>query len=178
MTKRTLLTILSFIGIGVVTRTVAHIAPNFEFVTALTLTAAALLPRRFAWIVPVAIMFLSDMIIGNTNIYLFTWSGFLFTYFLGMFNKHEQFSFTQLGRMTGLGLISVLFFYFWTNLGVVILSSMYPLTLAGYGQSLMMALPFLKIQLWSALITVPMVYGIYQLSKFDLHAFSRYSENS
>jgi hypothetical protein len=52
------------------------LAPNLELVTASTLVAATFLTRRAAVVVPLGIMALSDIIIGNSPILLFTWSAF------------------------------------------------------------------------------------------------------
>jgi hypothetical protein len=83
MNKHTIITALSLILLGVLTRTALHIAPNFEFITAITLIAATKFKQPYSVLIPIASMILSDLIIGNTIIYIFTWSGFLFTYLLG-----------------------------------------------------------------------------------------------
>lgn len=156
--------ILGLIALGVVTRTVGHVAPNFEFVTAASLLAAATLPRKISWLVPLAIMATSDFILGNTSIFLFTWSGFLLTWVIGIkAGGMNQSSIKTIGKYAGVGIASVVAFFLWTNLGVVLTTNMYQVSLAGYMQSLVMALPFLKVQLVSAVITVPIVFGIYTI---------------
>jgi hypothetical protein len=60
------------------------IAPNLELVTASTLVAATFLDRRGAWLVPLAIMVASDVIIGNSLILVFTWSAFALTGLAGL----------------------------------------------------------------------------------------------
>ena len=52
------------------------VAYNLEIVTAVSLVAAVFLHRYFALLVPLAIVFASDMVIGNTGIAIFTWSAF------------------------------------------------------------------------------------------------------
>ena len=50
------------------------LAYNLELVTAASLVAAVFLHRYFAIIVPLVAVFLSDVVIGNSQIALFTWS--------------------------------------------------------------------------------------------------------
>ncbi len=156
MNKHTIITALSLILLGVLTRTALHIAPNFEFITAITLIAATKFKQPYSVLIPIASMILSDLIIGNTIIYIFTWSGFLFTYLLGWLsskNLNGSKLFSKLVKYEGLALVGVIFFFLWTNLGVTLTTNIYPDTLEGYVQCLIMALPFLKVQVVSALIT-------------------------
>lgn len=53
-----------------------QIAPNLELVTVISVLAAITLGLRAAIIVPLAVMALSDAIIGNTSILFFTWGSF------------------------------------------------------------------------------------------------------
>src|SRR3989338_9794842 len=65
------------VTLGVLFRTVWHLGPNVEFVTSATLLAGAYLGKKWAFIVPVSIMAISDLTLGNTNIFMFTWSAYL-----------------------------------------------------------------------------------------------------
>ncbi len=154
--------------LGIATRTFLHIGPNFELVTAISILAATQLSSRRSWLIVAAIMIASDIILGNTNILIFTWSGFAITFLLGTISKNylqTQSYWRKFFTYEALGLVSVLAFYFWTNFGVVILGTMYAHSWAGYMQSLYMALPFLKIQLQSAIIFVPLLSLGYELIK-------------
>jgi hypothetical protein len=162
-----LLLIIAYIMFGVLTRTVWHIAPNVEFVTALSLAGAYFIRNRYSMAIPLGIMLISDFIIGNTAIYLFTWAAFLVAYFAGrtlnkwkargLFKRFPRL--LQLSVLSELGGIAfTLFFYLWTNFGVVVVSSLYPRTFEGLMLSYKMGLPFLMPQLIGNAIIVPTIF--------------------
>jgi hypothetical protein len=107
-------------------------------------------------------MAITDLVIGNTRIFIFTWSGFLLPILvIPHLNKLlRSLSLSQIICTTGLGIISNLFFFLWTNFGVWILDSwsMYPRNLAGLLHCYYMGLPFLRLQLSSTLVFVPLVF--------------------
>jgi hypothetical protein len=163
--KSQVLQFLALVALGVLTRTVFHIAPNFEFVTAITLLSATKLKAPYSFLAPFITIIVSDTLIGNTNIFLFTWSGFALAFILGLLAKRKlaNLCLSTLLRYEGLAVASVLVFYFWTNFGVVLTTNMYPLSLGGYQLSLIMALPFLKMQLISAVLTMPILVIAWEL---------------
>jgi len=166
MKSKDLLFMIGYIVIGVLTRTVFHIAPNVEFVTGVTLAGAYFIKCKYSASVPVAIMFISDLIIGNSAIYIFTWSAFGITWLLGRALNSDRFSkiFEKLGifklfAVSELGGVAfTIFFYLWTNLGVVVVSNLYPKTLSGLLMSYKMGVPFLVPQLIGNMIIVPSVF--------------------
>lgn len=62
--------------------------------------------------------------------------------------------------LTGVGIISSLFFFLYTNFGWWVMSNMYPRTLDGLIQCYIMGLPFFKNNLIGNLIFVPMASGV------------------
>ncbi|HRO65711.1 MAG TPA: hypothetical protein PKU78_05810, partial [Candidatus Dojkabacteria bacterium] len=110
--------VLSFIALGFLTRTIFTIGPNVEFVTIASLGAGYFMNnKKLAMIVPLVIMALSDAVIGNTSIFLFTWSAFLLTPLIGValsrVNKEKGNAYPALAGLGG-SLLSVLIFYLWT----------------------------------------------------------------
>ena len=172
-------TAIILITLGILTRTVFHIGPNFEFVTAISLIAGYMFTsKKIAMAVPFTIMFVSDSIIGNTNIFLFTWSAYLLMPFIGGVLKRFKTNnrLKKIMALEGTGILSVLMFYFWTNAGVVITTNMYSKDLVGLVTSYINALPFLKPQLLGVLLTVPIIYILVILAQklvfkreFDIH---------
>lgn len=147
--------------LAVLFRTLWHVAPNVEYVTAASLLAGAYLGRKYCVLVPFLIMVLSDTLIGNTNIFIFTWSayliiGLLASKYLILNTKY------QILKATGMGIGAALWFYLWTNFGVWLLDSwgMYSRDLSGLINCYVMGLPFLKLNLLGNLFFIPVSFGI------------------
>ena len=137
-------------------RTVFDLGPNIELVTATALLASVYLGGKWSIPLLLLVLILSDIIIGNSNIFLFTWSGLLIPIFLaGYIFKRNNTNKVALG--TGLGILTTLFFFVWTNFGVWALDSwgMYSNDLSGLTQSYINALPFLRLHMASTLMFVP-----------------------
>lgn len=140
------------------------LGPNIELITLATMLSAFYLDRKITFIFLIGTMFLSDLVIGNTNIFLFTWSGFLIPAFVvSILPKLKSISKPIAGTLAGVG--STMFFYFWTNFGVWAMDSwgMYPKTIQGLILSYVNALPFLKNQLISTLIFVPLGFVVFNV---------------
>jgi len=134
---------------------------NVELVTVGVLLSGIYLGKRWAVAFLVIVMGISDLVLGNTNIWWFTWSAFLLE---GVWGRRVWF-----GVGTAIG--ASLWFYLWTNFGVWLLDGwgMYSNDLAGLMQSYVNALPFLKANLLSNLIIVPMGFGVVEGSKWILN---------
>ncbi len=148
--------------LAVLFRTVWHLGPNIEFVTSASFLAATYLGGFWVAVVPFLAMVISDKILTNTNIYLFTWSAFVF---IGL---ADYWLIKKWGRrkivlkQTGLGLVAGLFFYLYTNFGVWVLDNfgMYPKTIDGLLRCYLLGLPFLRFNLLGNLVFVPLSFMI------------------
>ncbi len=151
--------------LGILFRTVWHLGPNVEFVTASTLLAGSYLGFGWAIGIPLAIMLVTDLIIGNTNIFLFTWSGYLVIGYLSHLSNLSHFKRGEkILRAAGLGIIASFWFYLWTNFGVWLLDNwgMYPKTIAGLMSAYILGLPFLKYNLIGNLVLVPFSFILFE----------------
>jgi len=159
--------IYSLFVLAFLERTIFDLGPNFELVTLAMVMGAFYLDRKLALILTVILMVFSDLVIGNSNIFIFTWSGFLLPIlFIGVFKNLKL---NKIFSGTLAGISSNIFFFIWTNFGVWALDSwgMYPKTLTGLVSSYINGLPFLKYQLISTLLFVPLGFGIYKaIQKF------------
>ncbi len=133
--------------------------PNFEAITALSLLSGSFLGGIYGALIPLLIMFFSDIYFGNNLVYRFTWSAFIIIGILGNIVKGSS-KYYYL-KITGLGVFSVLFFYLWTNFGWWMISGMYPMNFQGLTQCYIAGLPFLKNQLSSALIFTPILASVF-----------------
>lgn len=157
-----LLAAMFLILLAVLFRTTWHLGPNIEFVTTASFLAAAYLGGFWAAAVPFLAMVVSDKIISNTNIYLFTWSAFVF---IGLWNYLVM---EKLGKnklilkQTGLGVIAALFFYLYTNFGVwaTDMFGMYSRDFHGLVKCYLMGLPFLRFNLLGNLIFIPASFAL------------------
>src|SRR3989344_1681 len=127
-TKYLVLTLLFLIAIS--ERIAFDLGPNVELITATMILSSFYFGKKESFWLTFAIIFLSDLVIGNSNIFLFTWTGFLIPALLSrqLINKLTNLQSLKILSLTSIGLASNLFFYFWTNFGVWIISGMYPKT--------------------------------------------------
>ncbi|MBZ9572608.1 hypothetical protein KJA17_00215 [Patescibacteria group bacterium] len=131
--------------------------PNLEIITSFSLIAGAMLGGIFTFLVPLSIIALTDIYFGNTFILIFTWSAFgIIGIFGRLLKKRKSFNFRFIFEMTGMGAISSLFFYLYTNFGWWVLAGIYPLTWQGLIHCYIMGLPFLRTNLLGNLFLVPL----------------------
>jgi hypothetical protein len=128
---------------------------NVEPITFATLLAGALLGGGWGLFVPLSIVAITDIFLGNSPILYFTWSAWATIGLSGLIlrkSKKEKFSFGF--KMTALGIGASLFFYLWTNFGVWLLGDLYPKTFEGLVLCYIMGLPFLKLNLLGNLVII------------------------
>lgn len=148
---------ISLIIIGILLRFVPH-APNFTPVAAIALFSGAYLSKRYAIIVPLVLMVISDIFIGFHNVILFTWGGFILTALLGFWVKKHK---TVLG-VASMSIGSSVLFYIVSNFGVWIMG-WYPHTLQGLINCYIMALPFLRNFTLATLLYTAVFFVVYEL---------------
>ena len=157
-------TAVGLIALGVLGRTVFDLPPNVELVTLSCFLAAAYLGGAFSVLVPLGIMAVSDLIIGNNQIFIFTWTAYIVIGLSALVLRHFRgHDLNFVSASTLFTIPSSLFFYLWTNFGVWC-QGWYPPTLAGLIESYVMGLPFLKFNLVGNLIFVPLGFGLIALA--------------
>lgn len=131
---------------------------NLELVTAATFAATVLLRTRWAFAVPLAVTVVSDLVLGNTSIALFTWSGWLVVG-LGSLLVGNRDGWRRVGAGAVFGVGASLWFFAWTNLGVWFQGrgTWYPAGLDGLAASYVAGLPFLRTMLLGNLVLVPLI---------------------
>lgn len=132
-------------------------ADMFFWVAAIALLSGLLLGGYYTLLVPLGVLFLSDLYYGNTSIFLFTWSGFVLVGLLGYFaKKRVPFTIKSIFPVMGLGIGSVLLYDFWTNFGCWLI--WYPATPNGFLTCYILALPFTIWHILSILLVLPLLY--------------------
>ncbi len=115
----------------------------FFMVAAASLVAGRYLGRIWAFVVPVMIMAVTDLLLGNSWIFLFTWSGFVMMGGIGYLSKSQG-----MAKFMGFGILSVLAYDLWTNFGCWL--GWYTHTFQGLLLCYTVALPFM---LWHVVAT-------------------------
>lgn len=149
------------------------LGPNIELITLATILSAFYLGKKIAFLLTLGVVIASDLLIGNSNIFIFTWSGFILPLLAISMFKNLKANRILSGTLTAVSFN--LFFFFWTNFGVWALDSwgMYPNTALGLLQSYINGLPFLKYQLTSTLFFVPIGFLIYEIIFNSFPTFSK-----
>ena len=155
--------LIIFFLLAFLERTLYDLGPNIELVTTAMILSSFFYGKKETLFLVFLIMLFSDIVIGNTNIFLFTWTGFLIPVLFSqkIINKFSCLLKPSVKKassplsLAATGLSANLFFFFWTNFGVWLISGMYSKTLTGLLMSYINALPFLRYQAISTLIFVP-----------------------
>ncbi|MFA6198089.1 MAG: DUF6580 family putative transport protein [Patescibacteria group bacterium] len=156
------------IALGIASRVLMHDwsrLPNVELVTGLSLLAGYYLRGWRSAIVPLAIMFGSDMLIGNTNIFLFTWTAYLLAVGGGWILRQPKLSRHIVWTGLGAGMLFSLFFYLYTNFGVWMITPWYQQNASGLLYAYYMGLPFLKLNLAGNLVLVPLCFTVAEMAR-------------
>lgn len=151
--------------------------PNFEIITAVSLVAGIYLAGTYAIVIPLTTIFLSDLVIGNNYIFIFTWTAFALIGLAGSFYRRKFKGDSSLSSAK-LAIAATIFFYVYTNFGWWLMSGMYQHSASGLIECYIKALPFLKNQLLGNLIFVPFTirlasYIVANLDKFESFNMTR-----
>ena len=138
------------------------LGPNVELVMLSSVVAGLYLGRWWGVLVGVVSLLVSDMVLGNTWIALFTWSAFGLIGAGGVVLRRWRGEKRMIAGM-GYGLAAATWFYLYTNFGVWLISGMYERTLIGLWKSYVMALPFFGVHAVSNMLMLPAGLGLLEL---------------
>ena len=134
----------------------------FFLIAIICILSGVLLKSYFTILVPLSIMIITDIIIGNNFIFLFTWSGFAMIGFISyILRSKNKFTIQKTALIFGASIGSILLYDLWTNLGCWI--GWYPNTIEGLTLCFTNALPFTLWHLLSTtvaltVIVLPVIY--------------------
>ena len=159
--RPTTLTLVSLVFVGFLARVVPH-PLNFTPVIAMALVAGVYArPRWLALALPLAAMFLSDLLLNNT-VYAAYYEGFRWLGDAGVYVAIGLCAFLPLALKTArgsawtqklaTGFAGAVLFFAVTNVGVWLSSGMYPLSGAGLAACFAAAVPFFPNTLLSTLL--------------------------
>lgn len=161
--------------LGAVLRVVPH-PGNFAPIAAMALFGGTYLNKKYALVVPLAAMLVSDFFIGFDSLTsrLVIYGSFLAAGLIGLWLKNHKNIYTVVGA----SLASSIIFFLVTNLPFVHGASLYPYTLDGTVTSYISALPFFKNTLMGDLFYTSLFFGAFELvavwksRKVVAHAYS------
>ena len=147
--------IVLFILVAAIIRLFPHL-PNVTPITAMALFSGVYFTdKKYAFIIPLVAMLLSDLVLGFSLISFFVYAAFILVGFIGINSKRIS--------ITSVLLSSVCFFII-TNLGVWLLS--YPKTANGLLECYTLAIPFFRNALLGDLFySAVMYFGFEFVSK-------------
>lgn len=145
--------------LGAVLRVIPH-PGNFAPIAAMALFGGTYLNKKYALVVPIAAMLISDFFIGfdSMTTRALVYGSFLFTGVLGLWLRNHKNVYT----VTGASILSSIVFFLVTNLPFVHAKSLYPYTLDGTVASYVNALPFFKNTLMGDLFYVAIFFGAFE----------------
>lgn len=148
---------------AVVMRLLPH-PPNVAPIAAMALFGGVYVNKKYALVVPLIAMFISDIFLGFYPEIIFVYGSFLLIGLIGLWlRNHKTFRnvlFASIGS-------SILFFII-TNFGVWLMGSMYDKSFAGLLEAYTMGLPFFRNTLLGDLGFVGIFFGSYEYMLFVL----------
>lgn len=154
---------LFFIFAGAILRLLPH-PPNFAPISAMALFGGTYLNKKYALLIPLAAMFLSDIFMGfySLKLMLSVYGSFALVGLIGLWlKKHKNFQ-----NIIGASLLSSILFYLITNFGVWIFTPWYEKTWEGLIKCYFLALPFFRNTVFGDLFYVGAFFGAYELVMF------------
>ncbi len=143
------------------TRLIPHY-PNFTAVGAMALFGGAYFTKKYlAFIVPLAAMFLSDVIIGFYPGMWVVYLSFALIVLIGMQIGGQK----KPGRVLLASVSSSVSFFLITNFALFPHNSMYPQNLTGIIESYVAAIPFFQYTLLGDLFYVGLMFGVFEIAR-------------
>lgn len=161
MPKPRLLVLVCMILAAAASRLIPH-PPNVAPVTAVALFGGAYLSdKRLAFLVPVAALFLSDLILGLYPHMEIVYGSFAVVVCIGLLLRKRR---TPL-RIAGAALASSALFFIITNFGVWAFDALYPRTMAGLVACYVAAIPFFRNTLMGDALYTAILFGGFALAE-------------
>ncbi len=146
---------LIIISFGILSRAIVH-TPNFTPVLSMAFLGGMYLKGRQAVLVPLALMVISDSILGFYHMMFFTWGSIVLISIFGLWLKKRK----NLATVLGGSIASALIFFIVSNFGAWL--ALYPHTMDGLRQCYILAVPFFRSTLVSSVAYSLVFYAAYE----------------
>ena len=148
---------VALILLGIIMRFIPH-APNFTPVVAIALFSGFYLKKKYAVLIPLSLMVITDLFLGLHSVFVFTWGSVILISVLGVIQKKRKSALT----IAGSSIMSAILFFVISNFGVW-LSGYYTYSLEGFITCYVRAIPFFRHMLSSTLLYSTVLFGVYEL---------------
>jgi len=134
----------------------------FFIIAIIAILSGLLLNSYYAFFIPLSVMAITDLIIGNNFIFIFTWSGFaMIGVIFYLIKSKNKFTIKNTPFLFGASIGTILLYDLWTNFGSFL--GVYPKTLTGLTLCYTVAIPFtlwhmLSTTIAFGLIVLPILY--------------------
>ena len=146
---------LIIITFGILSRTIVH-TPNFTPVLSMAFLGGMYLRGRQAVLVPLALMVVSDVILGLYPLVFLTWISIALISVLGLWLKEQK----SLANVVGGSIASAVIFFIVSNISPWL--TLYPHTVHGLQQCYTLAIPFFRSTLVSSVAYSLVFYAGYE----------------
>ncbi len=143
--------------VAVLMRLLPHL-PNFTPIAAMALFGGVYLNKKYAFFIPLAAMFVSDIFLGFHPAMPYVYGSFVLAGIIGLWLKNHK----SAKNVICASLISSILFFLITNFGVWA-AGWYPKNLSGLFESYIMGIPFFKNTVFGDLCYTGMFFGGYEL---------------
>jgi hypothetical protein len=170
--KRKIFVVLGLVLLGVFYRFLDH-PFNFTPLAAIALFSGYYLKNRWSFLLPLAVLFVSDLFLGfyGWPIMLSVYLCFGVNSLLGEWlSKNSRFS-----RIAGASVLGSVLFFAVTNFSVWFFGGWYPKNFEGFISCYYMALPFFRNTFFGDLFFTGMIFGIYEMAMANRKLFERVS---
>lgn len=165
------------ISVAAILRLLPH-PPNIAPIAAMALFGGVYLNKKYALIIPILALFISDLFIGfyGAPMMSFVYGSFLLTGCIGIFLKSHK----NPSMIISAALFSSLLFYMVTNFGVWLTTPLYPKTLSGLLNCYTMAIPFFRNTIIGDLLYTGVFFASYEMAlkllnpKFKIFKFKMF----
>lgn len=158
---------IGLIFLGIYYRLIPH-PPNFSPLIPITVLSGFILARKYnpfiAFVIPLIILFSTDLILGFYKSILFVYISFflssVFSFIYSSFVNFEK-KINTIIHANISSLINNIWFFIFSNFGVWLTTNMYSKNLKGLTECYIMAIPFLKNSLLASIIFTTLIFAIY-----------------
>jgi hypothetical protein len=151
--------LLGLAALAVISRLIPH-PVNFAPIAALALFGGAYFDRRYSFILPFAVLLVSDAILGFYDGVAWVYGGFLLVNLLGWTLRRNR----SIAGTAGVTLAGSVAFFVVTNFGVWLQGTLYTPDLSGLIDCYVAAIPFFRNSLAGDLFYVATLFGAAELA--------------